>query len=83
MNTDKIPQGAKDFAKQVVESARAHRIRRVSMNLNFEYSFASEKDGGVDWPHTIQVTWEQGRHGEYSDINLTSEVTTRLKETTR
>lgn len=68
-----IPERHQEFCKAVARLCREHGLIKANMS----YSPAFEDD----WDGEIQMSWEDGRHGEDSDklfLSSTLRVWTRL-----
>lgn len=70
-----IPSQLIDFARELCRVAKKHKID--DMNVTFNCGIMRRE---MSWPHSIHVTWEQGRHGAADDrMHVTTQVTLNAK----
>jgi hypothetical protein len=73
--TTVIPSPLVDFARELCRVAKKHQID--DMHVRFNCGIMRQD---MSWPHSISVTWEQGRHGAADDrMHVSTEVTLNVK----
>ncbi len=79
-NPEPIKDYHQAFATELVALCRKHRVQNIEATFYGAMLFGNKPDWKPFHGNRVTLSWEQGRHGDSSDISLSAQATADYPE---